>query len=241
MRGLGTLANVLAVLLGSGIGMVIQGGIKDNIQKVLIQACGLAVLFIGIGGSLSEMLLITDRRLKTQGTLLLVLSLVLGGLIGAWLDIEGKMEKVGETLRRMIGKEGDNRFVDGFVTSTLVICVGAMAVVGSIQDGLTGDASMLYAKALLDFVIVMVFASTLGVGVLFSAIPMGLYQGGITILAVVIAPLLGDVLISQLSLVGNVLIFGVGVNLCFEKRFQVGNLLPALLIPIGYRILTGLI
>lgn len=241
MRGLGTLANVLAVLLGSGIGMVIQGGIKDNIQKVLIQACGLAVLFIGIGGSLSEMLLITDRGLKTQGTLLLVLSLVLGGLIGAWLDIEGKMERVGETLRRMIGKEGDNRFVDGFVTSTLVICVGAMAVVGSIQDGLTGDASMLYAKALLDFVIVMVFASTLGVGVLFSAIPMGLYQGGITILAVVIAPFLGDVLISQLSLVGNVLIFGVGVNLCFEKRFQVGNLLPALLIPIGYQILTGLI
>lgn len=241
MRGLGTLANVLAVLLGSGIGMVIQGGIKDNIQKVLIQACGLAVLFIGIGGSLSEILLITDRGLKTQGTLLLVLSLVLGGLIGAWLDIEGKMERVGETLRCMIGKEGDNRFVDGFVTSTLVICVGAMAVVGSIQDGLTGDASMLYAKALLDFVIVMVFASTLGVGVLFSAIPLGLYQGGITILAVVIAPLLGDVLISQLSLVGNVLIFGVGVNLCFEKRFQVGNLLPALLIPIGYQILTGLI
>ena len=171
----------------------------------------------------------------------MVLSLVLGGLMGEALNIEHRMDQLGEKLRRRFGSGEDAGFVNGFVTASLVICIGAMAVVGSIRDGLTGDWSMLLAKSLLDFIIVMVFASTLGLGVLFSAIPVGIYQGGITLLAAFIAPYMTDSLISSLSFIGSVLIFGVGVNLLRPGSFRVGNLLPALLMPVIWELLRGLV
>lgn len=240
MRGLGTLVNALAVLAGGGLGLLLRAGLKETLQTILMQASGLAVIFIGISGALAEMLTVQDGALGTQGTLLLVCSLALGGLLGQWLDLEARLERLGERLKRLAVRSEDARFVDGFVSATLVICIGAMAVVGALQDGLRGDHSTLFVKALLDFIIVMVLASSLGVGTLFSALPLALYQGLITLCAVVIRPYLREELISGLCLVGSVLIFAVGINLTFGKRLKVGNFLPALLPPIVYGLLRQL-
>ncbi|MGI6029027.1 MAG: DUF554 domain-containing protein [Candidatus Heteroscillospira sp.] len=237
MRGLGTLCNVLAVLAGGGLGLLLKSGLSERFQKILMQACALAVLFIGASGAMAGLLAVNGGSLGTQGSTLMVLSLVFGGLMGEALNIELRMEKLGSAIRARFGAGEDAGFVNGFVTASLVICVGAMAVVGSIQDGLTGDWSMLLAKSMLDFIIVMVFASTMGAGVLLSALPLGIYQGGITLLAGFIAPWLTDALISNLSFIGSVLIFAVGVNLLRPGTFRVGNLLPALLVPAAWELI----
>lgn len=231
------MVNVVAVILGSGFGILIRGGIKEKTQQTLMQACGLATLFIGISGALAQILVIDSDGIHTQGTLLLICSLVIGGFTGQWLDIENRLDSLGRKLKGLVKTKNDGRFVDGFVTSSLVICIGAMAVVGSIQDGLTGDYSMLVSKAILDCIITFVFASTMGIGVLFSAVPLGIYQGAVTMLAACIAPYMTDTMISSLSLVGSVLIFGVGINLLWEKKLRVGNLLPALVVPVVYNLI----
>lgn len=240
MRGLGTIVNTLAVLLGGCLGLVFRRGINERLQESLQKACGLATIFIGIAGAMAEMLTYAEGEFSTTGTLLLVFALIIGALIGEWIDIERRLDTLGEKLKQLARRGNDNRFVDGFVSATLVICIGAMAVVGSLQDGITGDHATLFVKALLDFVIVMVFASSLGLGALFSAIPLAIYQGLITLFAVVIAPYMTDAMISGLSFVGSVLICGVGINLLFGKTVKVANLLPALLVPVVY-ILTQMI
>lgn len=239
MKGLGTIINVAAVIVGGGIGLFIKSGLKKRFQEIFMQSCGLATIFIGLGGALSGILHIdsTTGTISTQNTLLIVISLVLGGLIGELINIEQLLDRFGEKLKSLVKAKNDHSFVDGFVTASLVICVGAMAIVGSIQDGLTGDYSMLAAKALLDFIIVMVFASSLGIGVLFSALPLGIYQGAITLCAALIAPFFSDALISNMSCVGSILIFCVGYNIAFGKKIRVGNLLPAILIPVFYALL----
>ncbi|MCM1126864.1 MAG: DUF554 domain-containing protein [Lachnospiraceae bacterium] len=236
MFGLGTIINTGAVVAGGILGMVLKKGIPENCQKVLMQACGVATIFIGVSGVLKEMLVINGSSIETQGTFLLILSLVLGGLAGSLLSIEDRLERLGELLKRKLHSEKDAQFVEGFVTSTLVICIGAMAIVGSIEDGLTGNFSTLTAKAILDFVIVIVFASTLGKGVIFSAVPLFLYQGVITVLASVIGDFMSPSLISNISFIGSALIFCVGINIAFGKKINVGNLLPALLVPIIYQL-----
>lgn len=169
MRGLGTLINTAAVILGGLLGLCLKNGMKQKTQDILMQACGVATIFIGAAGTLSKMLVINDGKLETQGTMLLIFSLVIGSLIGEWLDIEQKMDLLGEKIKVAVKAQNDNHFVDGFVNVSLIICVGAMAIVGSIQDGISGDYSMLAAKAVLDLVIVLIFASTYGVGAIFSA------------------------------------------------------------------------
>ena len=241
MRGIGTVVNVVAVLIGSCLGLCVKGGMKEKTQQILVQACGLATLFIGISGALEQMFAVDSEGIQAQGTLLLICSLVIGGFVGELMDIESRLDTLGEKIRRIVKAKNDSRFVDGFVTSSLVICVGAMAVVGSVQDGLTGDYSMLLSKAVLDCIITLVFASSMGIGVLFSAVPLGIYQGAITLLAVFIAPYLTDTMIASLSMVGSVLIFGVGVNLLWEKKLRVGNLLPALFIPIVYDLIMQIV
>jgi len=241
MRGLGTIVNMLAIIAGGGLGLWIKGGLKQKIQDTLMQACGLATIFIGVEGTLSGMFTVTNGSLETSGTLLLISSLVIGGLIGEVIDLEEKMDHLGEKLKVLVKVQSDTKFVDGFVTATLVVCVGAMAVVGSIQDGLTGDPSMLYTKALLDGIIILIFASVFGIGAIFSAVPLGIYQGMITLGAVLISPYLTTTLISELSYIGSALIFGVGINICFGKKIKVGNLLPALLVPVIYEIIRNFI
>ena len=189
-----------------------------------MQACGVSVIFLGISGTLSKMNAIENSDM------VLILSLVIGSLIGEWLDIEEKMDLVGEKIKMAVKAQNDNKFVEGFVNVSLIICVGAMAIVGSIQDGISGDYSMLAAKAILDFVIVMIFASTYGIGAIFSAVLIFLYQGGITLAAAAFGSFASTVVIDHLSFVGSALIFCVGINVGFGKRINVGNMLPALII-----------
>lgn len=232
MIGLGTLANTAAVILGGLLGLLLKNGIAKRFEKILMQALGLATVFIGVSGVLKHMLVVETGSLNTQGTMLLIFSLVIGSLLGQWIDIEGKMETLGIKLKALAKVKNDSRFVDGFVTTSLIICVGAMAIVGAMEDGLTGDCSMLMAKSLLDFVIVVVLAAAYGTGVVFSAIPIFLYQGLITLIAALFGAVISQTLIAELSFVGNALVFCVGVNLVREKTFCVANMLPALLIPV---------
>ena len=237
MKGLGTFINVLAVLAGGGIGLFLKGGMKRRYQDIMMQALGLATMFVGIVGALQGMLTVEGAGLGSRGTLLMVLSLSIGGVAGEFLNIELMLERFGEWLNKKVHAEHNGRFVEGFGTTSLVICVGAMAVVGSLEDGLTGNPGTLIIKSALDFAIVIVFASTLGAGSLFSAIPIAVWEGTLTAAAVLVSPFLSAVLIADLSAVGSVLIFGVGVNLLFDKGIKVGNLLPALLGPVVFHMI----
>lgn len=238
MVGMGTIVNVCAVIVGSSIGMFLNGGLKQRFQDILMQALGLSTIFLGLAGTLKGIFVIHGSALDTTGTMVIIISLVVGGLLGEAINIEDKIESFGEWLKQKARSGGDSKFVEGFVTATLVICIGAMAVVGSVQDGVSGDATMLYTKAILDFIIVMVLASAYGKGVIFSAIPLGIFQGLITAFAHLIQPVLTQQIIQNISYVGSILIFCVGVNLSFGKKFKVGNLLPALIAAIACSFFT---
>lgn len=236
MVGLGTIVNVVAVLVGGGIGLLLKGGIPERFQKILMQVLGLSTMLIGFGGAVKEMFTIENGTITMGGTMLLILSMVIGSFFGELLKIEQRLDTMGEWIKNKVGAKNDAHFVEGFVSATLIICVGAMAIVGSLQDGLTGDPSTLFTKSILDAVLLVVLASTLGVGALFSAIPIGLYQGTITLCAAFAAPLMSERLIGNLSLVGSLLIFVIGCNVAFGKRFAAANMLPALLGPVVYEI-----
>ena len=240
MIGLGTIINTVAVLGGGFLGLLLKNGIAKKFERILMQALGLATIFLGAGGVFKYMLVVENGAIATQGSMLLIFSLVIGCILGQWLDIESKMETLGIKLKQAARVKNDNRFVEGFVTTSLIICVGAMAIVGAMQDGLSGDSSMLVAKSLLDFALVVILTSTYGVGAMFSAIPIFVYQGAITLIAALFGAVISDVLIEQLSFVGSALIFCVGVNLVKEKTFQVANMLPALLIPMVWELVNVL-
>ena len=232
MIGTGTIVNVLAIIAGGLLGLLAKGRRKLRGQDGVIHALGLATMFIGAGSALCGMLTVSQGSLTTFGTrdtLLMILALALGTAVGEWMDLDGRMEKLGIWLKaRADRRGGDNQFVQGFVTASLVVCIGAIAIVGSIQDGLSGDPSTLYTKSILDFLIVMIFASTYGKGAIFSALPVGVLQGSVTLCAGLLAPVFRPAIISNLSFLGNMLIFCVGVNLCFGPKFKVANMLPAL-------------
>lgn len=241
MKGLGTLGNIAAILIGATIGSLLKGGLKKRYQDTIMNALGLAVMFIGISGGLQGIFRVDGNVLTTENTMLMIISLALGGFVGELIDIEARLDRLGQKIKEKVKVKGDkgNNFVEGFVNSTLLFCVGAMAIVGSIQDGLAGDPSMLLAKGVIDGVVAIFFASTLGIGVFFSVIPLGIYQGLITLLSSVIEPYLTDGLILNISFIGSILIFGIGINMIFGKKVKVGNLLPAVLIPIIYEVITN--
>ena len=241
MPGIGTIANVAAVILGGIAGILFGKKINLAIRDSLMKAAGVAVIFIGISGALSGLLRISpdnDGTLTTEGALMMIISLIVGTLAGELLKIEKKLDRFGEWLKKKTGSAGDSGFVGAFVNTSLVICVGAMAVVGSIEDGLKGEPATLYAKALLDFLIVIIMTATLGKGCIFAFIPIGIFQGTITALSRFAEPLFATgTVISDMSLVGNVLIFLVGINICFGKKFNVGNMLPSLIVAIIYSVI----
>lgn len=240
MIGLGTILNTAAVAIGGLVGMRLKNGLPKRVQEILMQACGVASLFIGVAGTLSKMLVIQNGTLGTQGTMLLIVSLVIGAAIGEALNIEKRMDNVGEKIKAAVKAQNDNLFVEGFVNVSLIICVGAMAIIGSIQDGISGDYSLLAAKAILDLVIVLIFASVYGLGAVFSAVAIFVYQGAITLLAAFAGSFISESMIADLSYIGSALIFCVGVNLCFGKKIRVGNMLPALVVAAVYNLVAGL-
>ncbi|MBQ8338801.1 MAG: DUF554 domain-containing protein [Oscillospiraceae bacterium] len=242
MHGLGTLINVGAILLGGFIGLFVKKGLNEKLMDSVMKAIGVAVMFVGISGALTGLLKITEGgKIETSGTMLMIISLILGTFVGELLKIEDRLERVGEKLKKAVKAKNSGNFVEGFVTTTLIFCVGAMAIVGSLEDGLTGDFSMLAAKSVLDGIMAIIVASTMGIGVLFSAIPVFIYQGAITLLAEFISPVLSPELVLNLSYIGSALIFGIGVNQVFGKKIKTGNMLPALLIPIVYELFTKLV
>ena len=233
MPGLGTIINVVFIIAGGLAGLLLGSKLSDRSRETLLLANAVAVLFIGISGALQQMYVLAENgRLETTGTMMMIASLAIGAVIGEWIDLEGKIERFGEWLKAKTGNSSDAGFVGAFVTASLTVCIGAMAVVGSIEDGAVGDHSILFAKAILDLIIIMVMTASLGKGCIFSAIPVGLFQGTVTALAILIRPYITDHAMNYLSLVGSVLIFCVGVNLFWGKKIRVANLLPALVIAV---------
>lgn len=214
---LGTLVNTVAVVVGAAVGLAVGPRLPERIKAILMQALGLAVVAIGL-----------RMALKADHTLLAIACLLLGGVTGELLRIEQRLEGLAETLRRKL-RSNSGRFVEGFVTATLLYLTGAMTIVGSIQDGTLGDPSVLLIKSLLDGVASVALASSLGIGVMFSALPVLMVQGGITLLAAQLAFLSQPAVLDAVNATGGLLILGIGINLLEIGRIHVGNLLPALL------------
>ena len=226
----GAIINTAAIVAGGLCGHLFGKLLKDRHQETLTMACGVGTLFLSIAGAMNYML--HNDLLPGGGSMLIIACLALGGLIGEILNIENWFEQFGEWLKKKTGNAKDKQFVNGFVTASLTVCIGAMAIMGSIQDGISGDWSTLGAKSILDLVIVMVMTCSMGKGCAFSAIPVLLWEGGLTLLAAVIKPILTDAALGYLSLVGSVLIFCVGINLVWGKKIRVANLLPAVILAV---------
>ena len=220
---IGTLINVAAILVGSALGLLLRRGLRKDMSEVVMQGLGLCVILIGMNGAL-----------QTQNTLLVILSMVVGGVLGTWIGIEARLNRLGEYAQRKLAKDDGNAFAKGFVTASLVFCVGAMAVVGALNSGIRSDHSTLIAKAALDGVASVVFAGSMGAGVMLSAVAVLVYQGAIALLGNLIAPLLSDVVVREMSAVGGLLIVGIGVNMLLHQEIKVANLLPAIFVPFAY-------
>lgn len=219
---LGTIVNSLAVIVGSLLGILLKNGINDKYKSTIMDGISLAVIVIGITGGI-----------KSENMVLVIVSLAIGGLIGEKIGIEGRLDRLGNWAEEHFGK-GDSNFSKAFVSATLVYCIGAMAIVGSLESGLTGNHQTLYAKSALDGITAIVFASTLGIGTAFSAIPIFIYQGSITLLAKYLKDILTTELVTEMSAVGGILIIAIGINLLGVKKIKVGNLLPAIFLPVIY-------
>lgn len=233
MYGLGTIINTGAIVAGGLAGILFGRFLKENVQDTLSKCCGVSTLMIGIAGALEKMLSVENGAISSGGSMLLVLCLTAGGVIGELLNLEGALEAFGRWLKEKTGNAKDKGFVNAFVTASLTVCIGAMAIVGSIQDGLTGDYSILATKAVLDFIIIMVMSCSLGPGAAFSAIPVAILQGSVTALAGLVRPVMTEAALNNLSLVGSVLIFCVGINLLWGKKIRVANLLPAIVLAVA--------
>lgn len=235
MVGFGTVLNVIGVLVGGICGLLFGKRFSYRYQETLTYANGICVLFLGVAGTLEKMMAVENGFLTSGGTMMMVASLAIGSMIGEWINLEQRMEDFGNWLREKTKNEGDTTFVDGFVTASLTICIGAMAIVGPIQDALQHDYSTLMLKAILDAIIILVMTAAMGKGCIFSAIPIALFQGSVTILARFIEPIMlaEPQALANLSLVGNILIFCIGTNIIWGKKFRVANMLPAIVIAVA--------
>ncbi len=229
---MGTIINSAAIVAGGLVGHYTGKLFRPEQQNAVNKACGVSVLFIAMAGAMQGMLSIDGGKLLSGKSMLVVLCLALGTILGEILGIEGAFERFGEWLKEKTGNSGDRQFVSAFVTASLTVCIGAMAIVGAIQDGILGDWSTLGVKAVLDFIIIAVMTSSLGKGCAFSAIPVFLFEGSVTLLARLIAPVMTETAVAYLSLIGSVLIFCVGVNLVWGKMVRVANMLPAVLLAV---------
>ena len=232
MIGLGTIINTVAIIVGGLIGHFTGRLFKQEQQAALNKACGISVMFIAIAGAMQGMLHIDGGSIVSGESMLVVLCLAIGTIIGELIGIEKGFERFGEWLKKKTGNSGDKEFVNAFVTASLTVCIGAMAIVGAIQDGILGDYSTLAVKSVLDLIIIAVMTSSLGKGCAFSAIPVLVFEGSITLLAKIVSPVMTDMAIAYLALIGSILIFCVGVNLVWGKTIRVANMLPAVILAV---------
>lgn len=241
MRGLGTVINVALLIFGGLCGLLFGKKLNERIKDTLLSVNAVAIMMLAVGGVMQNMLSLSGGKLSTGGTVMMIVSLTLGGLIGETININALVDKFGEWLRIKSHSTGDDSFVSAFVSASCTVCIGAMAVIGSINDGVSGDCSVLIAKAILDAVIICVMTASQGKGCIFSAVPVAIFQGVITIIAVFVGGFMTDLALSYLSYVGNVLIFCVGLNLIRKKQIRVANLLPSLVIAVAWGFVAPLI
>lgn len=226
---LGTIVNALAIVAGSLLGLLFRGGIPDQYCRTVMQAMGLVVILIGL-----------QSAIKTDAILMVIISLGIGSLLGECLRIEDRLERLGKFLEARFSKSGDG-IAKGFVTASLIFCVGAMAIVGALESGLAGNHQTLFAKSTIDGITSIVFASTMGLGVIFSAVSVFIYQGIITLSAAYVRPFLVPEVVAQMSAVGGMLIVAIGINILEIKQLRLGNMLPAIFIPLIYAVVNQLI
>ena len=240
MHGLGTIVNVAAIVVGGLAGLLGGRRIPERLQKTLMSAMGVSVLFVGVSGTLSQMLRAEGGALTVQGTMMMILSLAVGAVLGELLDLEDRMERFGAWLKVKTKSESDGGFIGAFVTASLTVCIGAMAIIGALNDGLRGDASVLYIKSLLDGISSVVLGATLGPGVIFAALPVLVYQGAISLLAGALEPFLAGELLGQICGVGYCLVLCIGINFLGMTKIKTANMLPALLVPVLWSFLQPL-
>ncbi|MEG0853008.1 MAG: DUF554 domain-containing protein [Angelakisella sp.] len=233
----GTLVNAAAVMAGGCLGLCIKRGLNERIQKSVTAMLGLATAIIGLNGVLAIMLRadVTTGKISSSGELLLLISLAVGAAIGEWMRIEDRLEQVGERIEKRLGA---SNFSKGFISASILFCVGAMTIIGSINDGLTGDSRVLFIKSTLDFIAAIIMASALGVGVPFAAITVLLYQGALTLCAGMLSTVLAGVLLDQVCMVGYAIVICIGINFFGILKIKTASLLPALFVPIVYNMLS---
>ncbi len=224
---LGTIVNTLSIIVGSLIGLSFRGKIPEKYSQTIMHGIGLAVVLIGL-----------KTALNTDAILIVIISFVIGSIIGELFSIEDRLDRLGNWIGQRFSKKDDG-IAKGFVSASLLYCVGAMAIVGAMESGLTGNHQTLFAKSVLDGVGSIIFASTLGIGVLFSAVSVFVYQGLITVAASSIKPFLLPEVVSQMSAVGGLLIFAIGLSLLEIKKIKIGNMLPAIFIPLIYQVIKS--
>lgn len=226
---LGTIVNVVAIVVGAFLGRGLERNINEDYKNTIMDGISLSVLIIGIGGAL-----------KSDNLVLVIGSLVIGSIIGEAIDIERRLDHLGQGLEKKFAGQ-DQGFSQAFVSTSLIYCIGAMAIVGSIESGISGNHQTLFAKSILDGITAIIFSSTMGIGVAFSALAVLIYQGIITLMAVAVKSFLTDPMITEMSAVGGILIMGIGVNMMGMKKIKIGNMLPAIFLPVIYYLLVGLI
>lgn len=219
---LGTIVNTIAIAAGSSIGLLLKKGIPQKITDAVMRGLALCSIYIGISGTL-----------EGSKTLAMIVSMALGAVIGTALDLDGRLNSFGISLEKKLGSNGQGKIASGFITASLLFCVGAMGVVGSLQSGLTGNHEMLFTKSVLDFISSIVLSASLGVGVLLSAVTLLLYQGVITLLAQALAPILTDAVVAEMTSVGSLLIIGLGLNMLGITKLKIMDYVPAIFIVIG--------
>lgn len=240
MAGLGTVINAAAIILGAFIGLLLKKAIPERMKKSIVQALSLATVAIGLIGVVTAACTVKNGAVESRYSLLIVISIAAGTFIGALCDIEARLDRLAEIMQKKFAS-GSSMFAEGFVTASLVFCIGSMAILGSLRDGIYHDPTILITKGMIDGVMSVIFASTLGVGVVFSAATVVLYQGIITACASLLAPLLTEAVIAQLSLVGSILIIGIGLNLLYEPKLKLANMLPSVFVPLVWYIIRSVI
>lgn len=220
---MGAIVNALAIAIASGLGMLVKAGIPERITKTVMAGLALSIIVMGVDGAMTS-----------ENLTLMIISITMGSLIGEWIDLDLRLNNFARHLeKRLVGsKEGDSKFAEAFVTATLVVCVGSMAIIGSLQSGLQGDHTTLYIKSVLDAIFTFLLASTQGAGVALSALAVLFYQGGITLLSGFLEPLLSDIIINEIVAVGSLMLIALGLNMLDITKIRVMNMVPAMLIPV---------
>ena len=234
----GSVVNVIAVVIGSGVGLALHRGLPDRLRTIIFQGIGLVTLVIGMLNALAVALPVPDESAVGKHLMQVIFAVLIGGLIGEWLRIEAWLERLGDWLKSRVRGSGE-RFTEGLVTAFLIFCIGPMTVGGALDEGIRADHTRLYAKSILDCFMSAALASTFGLGVLFSIIPLFIFQYGITLLGVGAQSMFSEVVVNQLTAVGGVLILGLGVNLLELRKLRVANLLPALVVVVILALLLG--